>query len=136
MKVRYGDAEPNGLATMLGQLIQQNLDAHPERTKLLNRPATFAIVTPDIDVAVSIRVHNGGVTVRNGVVGKPNIVITSPSEALLGLSSVPLRFGLPDPMTDEGRDVTRKLLTRELRVKGLLFHGLKLATLNKLLSVS
>jgi hypothetical protein len=121
---------------MLGQLIQQNLDAHPERAKLLKGPATFAIVTPDIDVAVSIRVHDGSVTVRNGVIGRPNIVITAPSDALLGLSSVPLRFGLPDPMTEEGRNVTRQLLTRELRVKGLLFHGLKLATLNKLLSVA
>jgi hypothetical protein len=134
--VRYADEEPNGLATMLGQLIQGNLEAHPDRAGLLNAPATFAIVAPDVDVAVSIRLHGGSVTLRNGVVGNPNLVITATSEDLLGLSSVPLRFGLPDLFTKEGREVTAKLMNRELKVKGLLLHGLKLGKLNKLLSVA
>ena len=136
MNVRYWDAEPNGLAAMLGGLIQGNLDAHPERAALLSSPATYAIVAPDVDVGVSIRLHGGSVTVRNGVIGRPDIVITADSDALLGLSSVPLRFGLPDAMTEEGREVTRKLLKGELKVKGLLLHPLKLARLNKLLSVN
>ena len=136
MNVRYWDPEPNGLAAMLGGLIQGNLDAHPDRAALLSSRATFAIVAPDVDVAVSIRLQDGSVTVRNGVVGRPDIVITADSDALLGLSSVPLRFGLPDAMTEEGREVTRKLLKGELKVKGLLLHPLKLARLNKLLSVN
>ncbi len=136
MNVRYWDEEPNGLASMIGGLIQGNLDAHPERTALLSSPATYAIVAPDVDVAVSIRLADGGVTVRNGLVGRPNIVITADSEALLGLSSVPLRFGLPDAMTKEGREVTKHLFTGQLKVKGLLMHPLKLARLNKLLSVN
>ncbi len=136
MNVRYWDEEPNGLASMIGGLIQGNLDAHPERTALLSSPATYAIVAPDVDVAVSIRVAEGSVTVRNGLVGRPNILITADSEALLGLSSVPLRFGLPDATTKEGREVTGKLLKGELKVKGLLMHPLKLARLNRLLSVN
>ncbi len=136
MNVRYWDSEPNGLAAMIGGLIQGNLDADPERTGLLSSPATYAIVAPDVDVAVSIRVKDGSVTVRNGLVGRPDIVITADSDALLGLSSVPLRFGLPDATTKEGREVTRKLLNGELKVKGLLFNPLKLARLNKLLSVN
>ncbi len=121
---------------MIGGLIQGNLDAHPQRTALLSSPATYAIVAPDVDVAVSIRLSGGSVTVRNGVVGRPDIVITADSDALLGLSSVPLRFGLPDATTKEGREVTRKLLKGELRLKGLLLHPLKLARLNRLLSVN
>jgi hypothetical protein len=39
-------------------------------------------------------------------------------------------------MTKEGREVTKKLLTGQLKVKGLLMHPLKLARLNKLLSVN
>ncbi len=119
-----------------GGLIQGNLDAHPDRIELLSKPATYAIVAPDVDVAVSIRLKDGSVTVRNGLVGRPDIVITADSDGLLGLSSVPLRFGLPDAATKEGREVTRKLLKRELKVKGLLMHPLKLARLNKLLSVA
>lgn len=136
MNVRYWDEEPNGLAAMLGGLIQGNLDAHPERVGLLSSSATYSIVAPDVDVAVSIRVKDGSVTVRNGIVGRPDILITAESDALLGLSSVPLRFGLPDAATKEGREVTTKLLKRELKVKGLLLHPLKLARLNKLLSVA
>jgi hypothetical protein len=53
----------------------------------------------------------------------------------MGLSAVPLRFGLPDPATTEGRAVTGKLFRRELRIRGLLRHPGKLARLNRLLSV-
>jgi len=49
---------------------------------------------------------------------------------------VPLKFGIPDPRTPEGRDVNRKLLRRQLRVKGMVRHAGKLARLNKLLTVT
>jgi hypothetical protein len=134
-KVEYPDPEPNGLAAMIGGLIEANLVAHPERERLLTRRAAYAIVAPDAGVQVSIRLTPGLVIVRNGIVGRPNLVITTESENLIGLSSVPLRFGLPDLMTKEGREVNRKLVKGELKVKGLLLHPGKLARLNKLLSV-
>jgi hypothetical protein len=133
--VVYPDPEPNGLASMLGGLIEGNLAAHPEREALLAKPATFGIVAGDIGVTVSIRLQPGKVTVRNGLVGRPNIMVDTDSETLVGLSSVPLRFGMPDAMTKEGREVNRKLLKKQLRVKGLVRHPAKLARLNKLLSV-
>src|SRR5439155_837655 len=95
-RVVYGDPEPNGLASMLGGLLEANLAAHPERVGLLDRRATFAIRVPDVDVAVSIRLTPGLVTVRNGIIGRPDIVVEADSETLMGLSTVPLRFGLPD----------------------------------------
>jgi hypothetical protein len=61
--------------------------------------------------------------------------VETDAETLVGLSSVPLRFGLPDVTTKEGREVNRKLLKRRLRVRGLLVHPGRLARLNKLLSV-
>jgi hypothetical protein len=133
--VEYPDPEPNGLAAMLGALIEGNVAAHPELAELLSRPATYAIVAPDVDVAVSIRLAGGKVTVRNGVIGRPDVKVTTDSETLMGLSSVPLRFGLPDVMTKAGREVNRKLLGGKVKVKGLLLHPVKLRRLNKLLSV-
>jgi hypothetical protein len=62
-------------------------------------------------------------------------MVESDADTLVGLSSVPLKFGLPDIGTKEGREVNGKLLRRRLRVKGLLLHPGKLARLNKLLSV-
>jgi hypothetical protein len=136
VQVRYGDGEPNGLAAMIGGLLDANLAQHPERERLLTRRATYAIVAEDVDVAVSIRLGGGGVQVRNGVVGRPDLVIRTDSESLIGLSSVPLRMGLPDAFSPAGRAVNRKLLRGELSVKGLLRHPAKLARLNKLLSVA
>ena len=133
--VEYADPEPNGLASMLGGLIEGNLAAHPEREKLLAGRATYSIAAPDVDVAISIRLLPGKVTVRNGVVGKPDVQVITDSETLVGLSSVPLKFGLPDVMTKEGREVNKKLLRGRLKVKGLWLHPGKLARLNKLLSV-
>jgi hypothetical protein len=134
-KVEYLDQEPNGLALMLGGLIEANLAAHPEREVLLAKPAAYAIVAPDAGVEVSIRLSSGVVQVRNGVVGSPDVLVRTDSDNLIGLSSVPLKFGLPDVMTKEGREVNRKLLKGELKVKGLVTHPGKLARLNKLLSV-
>jgi hypothetical protein len=133
--VRYLDAEPNGLAAMLGGLIQANLHAHPELESLLARRAVFVIRAPDVDVAVSIKVGEGRVVVRNGVVARRDVLVEGDSSDLVAMSSVPLRFGLPDVFTPGGREVIRKLLTRRLTVKGLIRHPAKLARLNALLSV-
>lgn len=136
MQVRYPDPDPSGLALMLGGLIEGNLAAHPERKALLSPPASYSILATDIEVAVTIRLSPQGVAVRNGFIGSPNVGVRTDSETLMGLSSVPLRFGLPDIATKEGREVSRKLLKRQLRVRGLLTNPTKLARLNKLLSVS
>jgi hypothetical protein len=134
--VEFFDPEPNGLAAMVGGIIAGNLAAHPERETLLSKRATFAINASDVGVAVSVRLLPGTVTIRNGVIGKPNVVIESDSETLVGLSNVPLAFGLPNVRTKEGRDLIRKLLRRQLRVKGLFAHPAKLARLNGLLASS
>jgi hypothetical protein len=63
------------------------------------------------------------------------VLVQGDSNTLISLSTVPLRFGLPDATRPEGREVMRKLVRRELRVKGLVRHPAKLARLNKLLAV-
>ena len=134
--VEYADAEPNGLAEMLGGLIQANLEQHPDREALL-RPAVIAIKAPDAEVSVTITVLPGKVTVHNGRQKTPaQLDVTSDSTTLIELSSVPLRFGLPDSMTKDGRAINLKLLKGEIKVKGMLTHLGTLARFNKLLSVA
>lgn len=133
--VVYPDREPNGLASMLGGLIEGNLAGHPERARLLSKVSTYGIRARDVDVDVSIRLAPGKVIVRNGIVGRPNILVETDSETLVGLSSVPLMLGLPDIGTKEGREVNRKLLNGKLKVKGMLLYPGRLARLNKLLAV-
>jgi hypothetical protein len=133
--VAYADEEPNGLATMLGGLIEANLQAHPDRERFL-KPSVVVVTAPDAEVSVTLRTSPGRVDVSNGVKGRPDLVVRADSDTLIELSSVPLRFGLPDTMTKEGRAVTGKLMKGEIKVKGMVRAPGKLARLNKLLSVN
>ena len=133
--VEYLDEEPNGLAAMIGGLIDGNLVAHPERQGLLN-PATIGIVASDAGVALTLRLSLHRVTVANGIVGRPDVVVRADSETLTELSSVPLTLGFPDARTPEGREVTRKLVRRDLKVRGLVRHPRTVSRLNRLLSVT
>lgn len=136
MIVEYVDSEPNGLAAMVGGMIEANLERDPERQRLLRR-ASIGLRAPDADVSVTLLLERGRVRVANGPVERrPDIRIRADSSALIELTSVPLRFGLPDVLTREGRSVVRKLLAGEVRVAGLLRHPRKLARLNMLLSVA
>ncbi|HXF56615.1 MAG TPA: hypothetical protein VNO34_03410 [Actinomycetota bacterium] len=134
--VRCLDPEPNGLATLLCGLIEQNLARHPERARFLSPPATVAVEAPDVGVAASLRFSPGLVRVRNGVVGRPQVHVRADSQALVGMAAVPTRFGLPDLRSPEGRALLRRLLRREVRVKGMVLHAPTLARLNRLLAVS
>ena len=135
-RVEYLDAEPVGLASMLGGLIEGNLAAHPERESLL-KPSAVGIIADDAGVAVTIRFTPSAVTVANGLTGgRLDLVIRTTAEDLIGLSSVPLRFGLPDVLTPEGRAVTRKLMSGKLKVRGMIRHLPTLTRLQRLLSVA
>ena len=120
---------------MIGGLIGANVAARPALLELLQRPATYAIFATDVGVGVSLRVADGAVAVRNGVIGRPEVLVEGESSTLVGLSSVPTRMGLPDPTRREGREMLAKLLRRRLRIKGLLTHPEKLIRLTKLLAV-
>ena len=132
--VSYVD-DPNGLATMLGGLIEANLAAHPEREALL-KPAIVVITAPDAGVSVTIRMARGRVEVANGVRGRPTLRVRADSETLIELSVVPLRLGLPDTMTPQGREVTAKLMKGTIKVEGMFRSLGTLTRLNRLLSVN
>lgn len=137
MTVVFVETEPNGLATMVGELIRANLERDPERQRLL-RGASVGLTAPDAGVSVTLHVARGGpVTIANGRVGaKPDLRIRADSHALLELASAPLRFGFPDPLRREGRAVIRKLFAGEVRVAGMLLHPRKLARFTMLMSVA
>lgn len=134
-KVEYVDDEPNGLATMIGGLIEANVAAHPERARFLGPPAMVGIVARDAEVACTVRLAPDRITVANGLTGRPAVIVRADTETLTDLTSVPLRMGFPDAMTSAGRAVTAKLLKGDLRVRGLIRHPGVVSRLNRLLSV-
>ena len=133
--VTYADDEPNGLASIVGELIEQNLARDPRRRRSL-RATIVALTAADADVAASLRIAAGGVEVANGADPRADLEIVADGHRLLDLAAVPLRIGLPDPFTARGRAVLRELMTGRLRVRGLLRHPARLARLNRLLSAA
>src|SRR5579884_2767089 len=92
-------AEENGLATMLADLVRQNIEAKPHKARdLASLRGTVSIVADDADVALTMHFEHGGtLTVHDGIVGVPHVTIRGPADVILALSNVPLatRFGLP-----------------------------------------
>ena len=135
MTVAYGTDEPSGFASMVGGLIDQNLERDPSRRRLL-RSSSATLTVPDAGVAVTVRTSAGGVEVRDGEDPAAQIAITADSDRLLGLTTAPLRFGLPDPFDARGRVVLRDVLSGRIRIRGMLTHPRRLARLSSLLSVA
>jgi hypothetical protein len=133
--VEFLDKEPNGIAAMLGGLIQANLADHPDRAALL-KPAVVGIVAEDAHVALTLGISPEKVTVRNGLAPHVDVLVRSDSETLTEMSSTPLRLGFPDAFSQGGRAVTRKLFSGTLRVQGLILHAATVSRLNRLLSVA
>ncbi len=135
MSVTFVDLEPNGLASMLGTLIEQNLTRDPARRRLL-RPAVVTLTATDAAVGVTLRMDHGRVEVANGTDPRPQLDVSTDSHRLLDLASVPLRLALPDVLTARGRAVVASLVGGRLRVRGLVRHPVLLTRLNRLLSAA
>jgi hypothetical protein len=131
--VAFADPDPNGLATLVGTLIEQNLARDPRRARLL-RPGVFAISASDADVAATIHVRSGEVTVANGVDPRAPVVVHAPGPDLFALASTPVRFGLPDLSTKAGRAVIGSILNGRIRVRGMVLRLPKVRRLTMLLS--
>jgi hypothetical protein len=127
--------EPSGLASMVAELIEQNLARDPDRRALLRR-SVVVLDAPDADVTVFLRIAPEVVRVGDGDVPDAHLRIRADSGDLLGLTTAPLRFGLPDLLTPEGRAILGDLIGGRVRIRGLLRHPLRLARLTKLLSVA
>jgi hypothetical protein len=127
--------EPSGLASIVADLIGQNLARDPARQALL-RPLVAVLDAPDAEVTVFLWIGRDDVRVGDGDVPDAHLRIQTTSDRLLDLTTAPLRFGLPDPLRPEGRAIVADLLRRRIRIRGLLRHPLRLARLTELLSVA
>jgi hypothetical protein len=107
-----------GLGPMLEDLVRQNLARDPARLRLL-RPTTVVFVVPDADVVVTLRIDTSGVWAHDGAERGPDLVIRADAEPLFRLPGAPLRFGLPDPSSPEGRRVLADLGRGRIRIRGM-----------------
>ena len=135
MTVRFPDAEPNGLADLVGRLIETNLEAEPDRRALL-RDTVVLLTASDAAIEATVALSSAGVEVSNGRAGsRPHLVIAADAYDLIELAGAPLRFGFPDVVHPQGRSVIRRIATRHVRVSGILRHPIRVSRFNRLLSV-
>ena len=125
-----------GLAEMMFNLIHQNLEQNPQKIKGFNSlDAKVIIEARDIQIIVGLEFEQGRLTVSKGFSPKPDLHIISDSETILALCLLKIKFGLPYFFDANGFKVLKKLLTRELIIKGLLSHFPALVKLTKVFSV-
>ena len=125
-------AEPSGITELIDGLVRQNLRRDPTRRLLPGDVVTIEAV--DADVAVSLRPSSRGVAVVDGRDPDARVVVSAASTTLLELAGAPLRFGLPDAFTHDGRALIADLLTRRIRVRGFFRHLGTVRRLTMLLS--
>lgn len=131
---RVGDLD--GLAGMIADLIEGNVNDHPERLRLLDGPVRRVSITAgDLDAHVGLTIGEGSVAVSAERPADAHLSITTDSETLLDLPRAKLLFGLPSLGDPLGRAVTKKMLSGKLKVRGIARVGL-LSRVQRLLSVS
>jgi hypothetical protein len=130
-------AAENGLAGMLADLIRQNLEQRPSKRPDFDAlSGTVALDASDIDVQVTLDFQKGRVRIYDGVQGRPMLRIRTDHDTILGLTLLPLRFGLPDFLGPQGRATLKKIVDGSLKIQGLWRAPVVLVRLTRLLSVS
>ena len=129
-------AEEAGMAAMLAEMIGTNLKNKPERVKDFNKlNGTIWITADDADVDMTMVFEAGKLTVHAGKVGTPILAISTDSSTLMDLANINIKFGMPYYFDETGRMVIKKLMSRELKIKGLFTHTMALTHMTKIMSV-
>ena len=137
--VDYADDEPSAFASMLGGLIQANVESRLEKRKDFSMlVARVGIWVVDIDEGVTLdfKGRGGWLTVHNGLVPNRTLTIRTDAETVMSLSNLKIGpLGLPVYVDEVGRGVALKLLRGSLKIDGLLPNLLTLNAVTRIFSV-
>lgn len=135
--VDYADIEPSAFASMLGGLIEANVNARPERRRDFDGlVARVGIWVTDIDEGVTLDFKGGSMTVHNGLRPRRSLTIRAEADTVMSLSNLKIGvLGLPVYYDSVGRGVALKLLQGKLRIEGLLGNISTLNTVTRIFSV-
>lgn len=133
--VRSAEPDPNGLASMLIDLLRTRIDAHPSRVRLLRGPVR--IRATDLGQSATIAPDGEGLVVRNRSHGvEAALVVRGDATTLLELTDLRVRLGVPVPWHRQTRLLVRALRTRALRIEGLAAHPVAAWRLTRLLAAA
>jgi hypothetical protein len=138
-------AENNGLASMLGDLVRQNLEAKPHKVPDFEAlEGRVAIVAEDADVCLTLHFERGHLTIYDGIVGIPDVAIRGTSDLIMAMSDMPLTrsLGLPFPNPRDkaqvavSQSVLTAMRTGHLKMYGALVHPGLVLRLTRVMSVN
>ncbi|HKW59789.1 MAG TPA: SCP2 sterol-binding domain-containing protein [Candidatus Dormibacteraeota bacterium] len=135
--VVYADDEPSAFASMLGGLIEANVEGRPEKKRDFDGlAARVGIFVTDIDEGVTLDFKEGHLVVHNGLQSKRDITIRAEADTVMNLSNLKIGpFGMPVYFDGVGRGVVAKLALGKLRIDGLLGNIATLNTVTRIFSV-
>ena len=135
--VEYADKEPSAFASMLGGLIEANVQSRPEKqSDFASLVARVGIWVTDIDEGVTLDFKGGRLIVHTGLKPRRTITIRADAETVMSLSSLKIGlFGLPVYYDGVGRGVAAKLLRGKLKIDGLLPNLVTLNAVTRIFSV-
>lgn len=136
-------AENNAFATMLADLVRQNLESKPHKKKDFDQlSGTVALVADDADVALTLEFRKGTLVLHDGIKNVPDVTVRGTSDAIMALSNVPLTrpLALPVPTDRTSYEVMREMVratrTGELRIYGMLRNFGLMSKLTRVMSVN
>ena len=135
--VEYPDQEPSAFASMLGGLIDANVQSRPEKQKDFDSlVARVGIWVTDIDEGVTLDFKGGKLLVHNGLKPRRTITIRTDADTVMNLSNLKIGlFGMPVYYNEVGRGVAGKLLRGKLKIDGLLANVMTLNAVTRIFSV-
>jgi len=120
-------AEDNAFATMLADLVRQNLASKPRKVRDFDRlDGTVALIADDADVALTLEFKRWqGLVLHDGIKGVPDVAVRGTADAIMALSNVPLTrpLALPLPTDRPSFEVLREMVSA-MRTGGLRVHGM------------
>jgi hypothetical protein len=129
-------AEENAMASMLGDMIKTNIINNPGKLNDFNKlNGNIWLTATDAGVEMTLEFKKGSLLIHDGKFGKPMIQIATDSMTLMELANISIKFGLPYYFDETGLAVIKKLLKKELVIKGLVTRTVPLTHLTKIMSV-
>jgi hypothetical protein len=130
------EAHESGLPVMLADLIRQNMEKRPEKKRPFESlNAKVLIEIPDIQISAGLEFHRGKLTLSKGLSDKPDLHIMTDSATILDLSLLKIKLGLPYFFDTNGFKILKKLLSREIIIKGLVKNFSVVINLTKVISI-
>ena len=115
--------ELNGVARLLARVVDEKLE-EPDKKRVFERmDFVLAVHVTDVGQSASVTFRRGEATVSKGRSGPADLAVECDNVTFIQFTMFRLGWrGIPNVFDDNARSVLRKVLTRRLRIRGLLRH--------------